>query len=495
MQSITVIGGTSGGRLTGLVPVPLDNASPPGFVNNLQALLGSNISGTGYSDSVNAGALYLNNLNIVGQTGAVVFGANNSGVPGILELTNTDSMGSVHSGSANISGFVPLNYSTFIVQAPGTETVSGNGSSNQLDIFGANSSVNFNTGGGSGTVVAGGGGNFIVVAGSTWSVDGSTDGNDTINSNASNGLIYTYGQGNAVNNAVGVSTVPSNVVGLAGAQATVNSYGTNDLIETYSGNDTILVNNSANVLINGGAATVYATASSTAVKSFFNLGGGTLDFINQSSNVATVSGNVPGSTGGSATVFGGSGGGNYTGGVGGNNLLVGQSGSVTLTAAGTNNVLSVNGSYSGFSNQNVLVAGSGSDTLVASATTNYNAFYGGTGSDSIVSFGSGQQTFVVGATGSESMTGSTVTGASNLYIFQQDANSGGSDIITNFNFNTDNIYINFFGGSGVSVAGIGQLFGAHSGSIVYLSNNTTIQLYGVTNAQLNAASIIGGTHI
>ncbi|OYV48598.1 MAG: hypothetical protein B7Z77_10115, partial [Acidocella sp. 20-58-15] len=137
------------------MPVPLDNTSPPGFVNSLQTLLGSNINGTGYSDSVNAGALFLSNLNVAGINGAVAFGANNSGVPGILELTNTDSNGSVHSGSANIVGAVPSNYSTFIVQVPGDATISGNGSNNQLDIFGANSSVNFNTGGGSGTVVAG----------------------------------------------------------------------------------------------------------------------------------------------------------------------------------------------------------------------------------------------------------------------------------------------------------------------------------------------------
>jgi hypothetical protein len=450
----------------------------------------------GYTADANGGtelvadqAANFENINVAGQSGpqAVTVGGSNTG---LLQITNTNGAGATTAGAANVSLIVPVGYNTLIVSAPGTITVQGNGASHALANFLGASSVTYNTGGGSGVITASGPGDLVNASGTDWTVNGAAGGGDTINAASDNAIISTYGQGRASGNAIGADSTPSNVVGLAGTSATVSSNDTNGLIETYSGNDIISVNGSANVLINGGADTVYATASSTAVRAFFNLYGGTLDFINNSGAAATVSGAVPGASGGSTTAFGGAGGGVYIGGNAGNNSLVGGSGSVNLVAAGTNNFLSVSGSSGSYATQNILDAGDGGATMIAGSTTGFNEFYGGTGTDLIISGGSGAQTFYVGASGSELITGSTVTGADNQYIFNQDGSGSGQDVITNFRQGIDQIDINGNGTlSGVSISGIASLGGAQSGSIIYLSDRTTIQLYGVKPASLG--NVIG----
>jgi len=497
--SLTVVGGVNNHVVSGLVTVPVVLPSSQ-VLANLQQFLSVSVAG-----AVTQGAANLQNLNVATVTGGAdissqVTVGNGADTQGQLTLSNTDTAGATTSGATNIKLTVPVGYNYLVVQAPGTETITGNGSSDFLAVFGSQSGVTFNsaaaTGGtGSGTVVAGGPNDFSVVTGAFWSVIGNALGGDTTNSTASVAAIQVFGQGNAVNNAVGADSTPSNVVGLAGSSATVVSGGTNDLIETFAGQDFVSVSGSANVLINGGADTVYATAGSTAVRAFFNLFGGDLDFINNSTVAATVSGAVPGASGGSTTAFGGVGGGVYIGGNAGNNSLIGGTGTVNLVAHGTNNILSVTGYGGSYATQNILYAGEGGSTLFAASTTGFNEFYGGSGTDSIVSFGSGSQTYYVGATGSENITGSTVSGASNEYIFDQDSTGNGSDVITNFKLGRDHIDINYNGNlSGVSISGIDSLGGSNTGTIIYLSDKTTIQLYGVKESSLST-SIIGGTHI
>jgi hypothetical protein len=483
--SVTVVGSKILNGSIGLLTVT--GGFQPGAISPLQTLL------TTLSNEVESVGANFQNLNVAGQSGnqAVTVGASSTG---IFELSNVSSAtGKASPGSMNVTVNVPSGYGAIVADAPGTATINGGGAFNELAIFAAESTVNYFTGGGSGTVVAGGGGDFIVASGTTWSLNGASTGNDTINSVAANATVTTYGQGNATGNAIGADSTPSNVVGLAGTSATVISNGINDLVETYAGNDVVSVNGSANVLINGGSDTVYATASSTAVKAFFNLFGGALDFINQSGVAATVSGAVPGASGGSTTAFGGNGGGVYIGGLAGNNSLVGGTGSVTLVGAGTNNFLSAQGSYSSYATQNVLKAGDGGATLVAGASTSYNEFYGGSGTDSIISFGSGVQTYYVGTTGSEDFTGSTVSGATNNYYFEQGSSGNGADAIENFKIGRDKIYINANTSlSGVAIAGF-QSLGAGN-TIITLTDKTTITLYGVKASSLSS-SIIGGTHI
>jgi len=450
--------------------------------------------GSGGTELVSGLNANYQNLDVAGLSGPVVPTVGGAAT-GLLQISNVDSLGATTAGEADVAVTLPGGYNALDVSAPGNETIAGNGAANFTATFEANASVTFTSNGGSGTVTDEGSGDFTKVSGTNWTVTGAAAGADTINSSAASSYIATYGQGGATGNAVGADTTPSNVVGLAGANATVSSNDSNGLIETFSGNDIVSVNGSANVLVNGGADTVYATAGSTAVRAAFNLYGGTLDFINNSGITATVSGAVPGASGGSCTAFGGSGGGVYIGGYAGNNSLVGGSGSATLVAAGTDNFVSVSGFSNSYATQNLLNAGAGGATLIAGASTGYNEFYGGEGTDIVSTAGSGMQSFYVGAVGSENITGSTASGATNQYFFNQDDTGGGQDVITNFRLGIDHIYINANSGlSGVEISGVSALGGGHGGSIIYLSDNTTIQLYGVSAASLGA-SVVGATSI
>jgi hypothetical protein len=454
------------------------------------------LSSVPFSESGFATLASGNVLNVVenGETAAIQLDPNQSYAGNVFDLSNDGLSGTSVIDATNFT--VPSDETTLFVDAPAVEKILGNGSNDFSATFGSASTISFNSDGGSGTVVVGGAGDFVGVTGTNWSISGNASGSSTVDSSATAGTeVQVYGQGNAVNNAIGADTTPSNVVGLAG-NASVLSYGSNDLIETFSGNDVVTVYNSANVLVNGGADTVYAAAGSTAVRAFFNLSGGEMCFINNSTSAATVSGDVPGASGGNVTAFGGAGGGVFIGGSAGNNSLIGGTGKVTLVGAGANNYLEAQGYATAGVGENVLSAGAGGAYMLATGTTGSNEFHGGTGTDTIVSYGSGAQIYYVGALGAEQITGSTTSGANNEYVFDQTPAQGGSDVITNFRLGTDHIDINLDASvnGAVTIQSYQPLGGAHSGSLIYLSDNAIIQLYGVNSSTLNY-SIIGGTHI
>lgn len=469
------------------------------FLGTISGFMGYNtidLSAVPFSEEGFATLTSGNALEVIsnGGTAAIQLDPDQSYAGNVFDVSNDGLGGTSITDATNF--MVPSGQTELFVDAPVSENIVGNGSNDFTATFGSASNVSFNSGGGSGTVVVGGAGDFVDVTGTIWSIVGNAGGSSTVNTSATDGTeVQVYGQGSAKNNAIGADTTPSNVVGLAG-NASVFSDGANDLIETFSGNDAITVCNSANVLVNGGADTVYAAAGSTAVKAFFNLSGGKLLFINNSTTSATVSGDVPGASGGNVTAFGGAGGGLYVGGSAGNNSLIGGAGTVHLVAAGTNNLLSVSGYGGTYNTENVLIGGAGGATMVAANTTGFNEFHGGSGTDSIVSFGSGAQTYYVGAAGEEVLTGSTQAGAVNTYIFDQDSTDFGADVITNFRIGTDHIVINLNDSmSGVSISSFGQLGGADPGTVIFLSNSTTIDLYGVSEAALQAAKVRGGLYI
>ena len=115
--SLTVIGGHSSTQgLTGLVTVPSGFTATSPLITSLQYLL------TADSRVVSTGGASFENLNVAGQSGtetATVGGF----ATGILEITNTSSVGVTSAGSANISLSVPTGYNTLIVQAPAAVTV------------------------------------------------------------------------------------------------------------------------------------------------------------------------------------------------------------------------------------------------------------------------------------------------------------------------------------------------------------------------------------
>jgi hypothetical protein len=476
VQSLTVVGGnfTPPGTVVGLVTAPSTGISSS-LNTSLQSLL------TSISGAASLGIVNFENIDLATVSGNVTPTVGGFST-GLLDLSNTNPDGSTVAGTANASLTVPTGYNALFVQAPGTETISAN-ASNFLAVFGDNSTVNFSANG-SGTVVASSSGDDVGLLGSAWSFVGSSRGGDSVNLGASNSAVSVYGP-------------LENVVGLGGTGETIQSYGSKDLIDVFTNSSGVVsMNGGGNVLVDGGASTVYATAGSTSVNAFFEHNGGDLYFINQSTVQATVSGAIQGAVGGNVTAFGGAGGGVYEGGLGGNNSLTGGTGLVTLYGVASGDTLTAAASSTVPGSQNVLSArlSGGNTTMIGASTSGANEFDGGTGTLVVSTQGSGNQNFFVGASGSENFTGSTVTGAHNTYYFLQDSTGSGSDVITNFNTSTDELSIDQIGGNlhQVSIAGIQQNFGSGGGSVVYLSNNTSIKLYGVTVAQADAATVGGG---
>jgi hypothetical protein len=493
--SLTVVGGVSGSSIAGIVTVP--TALPGSLVSALQSYLSGPVATT-----VTGGANF-QNLNIGGASGNISDSiASGSGSVGLLDITNTDTHGAIVSGArASVSFTVNNSYNALAVEAPGDETVTGNGQAGFLAVFSSISAVTFNTGGGSGTVAAGGLGDVVNVEGANWVISGDTVGGDTISGIAADSSISVYGAGSDI----GPSPIGgpfSNVVSMGADNVTVISDGVYDDITDDTGTGGVVsILGGAQAIVDGGTVTVYAAAGQTYANAHFEENGGKLIFINQSASQATVAGAIEGAVGGNVTAFGGSGGGVYVGGPGGDNSLVGGAGLVTLYAAGGSSSLYAASDVGGI---NDLFGGTDSlaggavymQASVGSGSTEFTAY---TGSTTAVSYGSGGQAFFAGQSGQDSFVGSTVTGAVNYYYFDQDSTGAGSDIITNFRIGTDHLYINGLGSlTGVSIAGIASNPGSSGipnvsgGVVVSLSDQTTIKLYGVSLSAADAASVLGG---
>jgi hypothetical protein len=474
--SLTVIGGHSSTQgLTGLVTVA--SGFTGAVVTSLQSLL------TAGSGAVSTNAANFENLNVAGASGA-----QNATVgtfaTGILDVTNYNSVNATVAGSANISLTVPSGYNTLVMQAPGTETITGNGAAGFLGVFDSNSTVNFNFAGGSGSVYAPGHDSAALSGPADYFIGGAA-GSNTVNATGTNAAVTLAGAGNLLQTSA--------------QSTTIQSGGSSDILITSSssGNANIAVTGNATIENAGSADTVAATGSGAFIGFFQGSAGGRLDFINTGSGASSVIASLNPSSGaissqGSVTISGGAGGGVYDGGISGNNSLVGGSGAVTLFSAGVNNYLFANGAPSG-ANYNLLNAYSGgNDTLIAGSGSTNNVFFGGVGTESILSSGAGAQTYFVGTTGSETLSGSTVTGASNTFIFNQSSlQGGGTDVLQNFKAGEGFINPNN-GVSGVSIVSFEGLSGIHSGTQIDLSNGTTVKLFGVATSSFNA-SIIGGT--
>ncbi len=231
--------------------------------------------------------------------------------------------------------------------------------------------------------------------------------------------------------------------------------------------------------VSGSADTVAASSGKSS---------GPFSFINNSADAATT---VFGLNSNSVTVNAPAGG-VYHGGDDGNNSLVGGTGGATLFGAGETNYLFSNGSVTG-SGYNLLNGAAGlNETLIAGSKATNDVFYAGKGTELLESSGTGSQTFYAGTLGQETISGSTVAGASNKFIFDQSASQGGGiDIITNFKIGEG--YINPYDSiGGVTIHSFESLSGGTFGTQIDLSNGTTIKLLGVSASSLSA-SIVGGT--
>ncbi len=474
--SLTVIGGHSSTQgLTGLVTVT--SGFTGAVLTSLQSLL------TSASGAVSTGSANFEKLDVAGSSGTIAATVG-SAATGVLVVSNSNSGNATTAGNATVSVDVPTGYNTLVVQAPGNETLQGSGGA-FFALFGSQSDVAFNGAGGSGSVYASGN-DTVTISGASNVFVGGSGGHNVVNATGTTAGITLAGAGNTVFSSA--------------ANSSILSAGSSDVIHTSGASASVFITVTGNATIqNSGAAdTVLATGSGAFFGTYNGSAGGQVDFINSSSGASSLIASLNTATGaistpGSVTISGGTGGGVYDGGVTGNNSLVGGSGVVTLFSAGISNYLYADGAATGSAYNLINAYSGGNDTLIAGSGSTNNVFFAGIGTESILSSGSGTQDFFVGTEGSETITGSTVSGAGNTFIFQQAASQGGgTDVL--INFKPGNGYINLGNGSGgVSITSFENLNGTHSGTEIDLSNGTTIKLFGVAASSFNA-SIIGGTH-
>ena len=348
----------------GIVSIPSAFASTgaaAGFNSLLQTYL------NGISSSI-AGATP--SLGIIDDDVAkgTVYSVTGSSGNAFEEITNTDSIGGTVAGGGTYTGItVAPNVTGLLVQVPGKSVITGNGKTS-LALFGANSNVNYTD------------------------TNGGTTGAATPFSPRSKDTISAYGTNANPNSSYDIMVTGKDTVNVGASYDTVSADG----------------NATTTIYVYNGATTVQANDASFVTVQFAQGAGGTLDFINSSSNAATVfSGNYGAGkfAPNSVTAFGGAGGGYYVGGRAGANSLVGGTGAVTLQGAGPGDYLEGNSSV-----DNVLFAYKGNETLVGTAASSDNTFQlglaytGDTGaivSNAVVSSaGSGLNTFILGSSSS-----------------------------------------------------------------------------------------------
>lgn len=253
-----------------------------------------------------------------------------------------------------------------------------------------------------------------------------------------NTTVVAGGGGNNIDFQSGLSNAAylnsgSNTVISDSGNATISAGTGSNLIVVGSGTADIISTGSDTVIAGSGSDTINVEGLNGQPGSSNDLVyGGTarLLFVN-GSGASTVYGQY----GASDTMYAGAGGGIYVGGSGGNNALVGGSGAATLYGGGAGDTL-----YAGTGN-NALVAGNGPETLVAGSGNDTMA--GGSGPD-LFSFYNGQ--------------------------------TGGADVVNNFNTSEDSITVQSYSADVLSTASI-----SNGSETLTLSDGTTVTFNGVTN--------------
>jgi len=442
----------------GIIGVPSDFAGTTSTTGSLNAALQSYLDGI--SASVTSSQMGFINNDIVASTPST-FISTVAGANTFEEFTNTDSAGDTVSGSVTGSYTVSAGVTDVVVQAPGSETIAGTGSVTSA-LFSALSNVNYSvTNPGAGAIYAAGGADSIT--------------------------LYSAGLDNA---------------------ETIYSAGTDTINMVGQGTDNVSIGSGANDVIQIEAANANVTATGAATVGIHwdnGNAGGTLNFINTSSQAATIytavfiNGASTTTAATHVTASGGAGGGFYVGGQAGNNSLVGGTGVVTLVGGGNGDYLSA----SSGAGTNELFAGSGTETLVASSTTGSNLFqvglnYPGVGQpagNGVVSTeGSGVQSFFLGNSDGETIYGSQ-NATFNLFNIVSNETAGGG-IYNIYNFH--NGFISLIDGADTaggtaSVSAITADPVSSGTTDIYLSDGTTIKLHGVSASSLT--SVTGATGI
>jgi hypothetical protein len=460
MSGLLTINGAWNGT-TGLVGTPSDfplgvNTMLQTYLDGISADLTSTTSGLENYDPYPSNSPYS-----VGGSG-----------PNFLEeITNTNSTGSISAGNVSMTAFTVNALATqLVVQAPGSETISGNDSTS-FAFFGANSSVDYTANGSQqGSIFAAGGADTVTL-----------EFEPTMSAES----IYSAGK---------------------------------DLLQLLNGGtDVVSVTGNANdtVQVQEADATVTATGNSTVnVYWYSRTAGGTLDFVNNSTAFQTVHGGIFDGVQSAerVTVDGGAGGGYYVAGSGGYSSLYGGTGYAVLVGAGQGDTLVASGNTALPGNPltaNYLYGGGATEDLIATSTSGANLFevgynYPGLSTPpladgTISSQGSGMQYYFLGDTARETVYGSTAlaNGNFNIYNIVSDSSEsvgGGNDYIVNFKsngfLNLVNYADNAHGTASIVSMGadsVGNPNDPH-GTLITLSDGTNIHLIGVAASSLHTTN-------
>jgi len=386
-----------------------------------------------------------------GQSGeAVILGGGRYTFPG--------GYGYVTDGTTGVNGGAMIDES---VIASSTTVLAGDGGTT---VFGGAGGGTFIGGGGSNVFegLSTGGGNYTIAT---------ADGNDSIYGNSGNDVIYAGTGSNQIFAGTGNDTIfsqgsdsvvagsGSDAVNLAGSSATV--FGASGPLTVFDGGrgNMVVGGTGATLLFDGTQGAYFVGANSTVV-------GGSADTVNAA---------------GDATVFGGN-----------NSFITQTSGSLTFIANATLDDTINAGSAAtvfGASNADLTFSSSSGLSYLIAATGN-ETLNGAAASGALVMFGNGSSTDLLGGAGNDTLvsgTGNnTLSGGagSNSFVFAN-GEAGGQDVITDFGSSAGNMVGLFgYGADAVQAALAGATDTAQGGSVISLSDNTTITFTDLTADQL-----------
>lgn len=341
--------------------------------------------------------------------------------------------------------------------------------------------------GATGTVIGGGGPNQAVAA---------RTGGLTYQFAGGGGVIYTAANGSSTGDTLFLDGATTITAALGQGQDTVVASSGTNYIAAGAGANVIFLEGGSNFVGSEGADQIVQGIGSAAAAGSATIslsGSGTV--FGGSGQLLLAGGTAPSflfpqtdstsgalTSTGSATVFGGAGGGAYYGGGGGRNLMVTGQAATTLVGGGANDTLFATGA-----GNHVLQAGGAGGVLVGTGATGNNEFFAAAGGTAMFG-GSGQDIFVAGA-GNDSLS----AGAGADQFDFTAGESGGVDLIFGFKPGVDQV--NLFGyDSGDGSAGANALAQAaanvNGGSTyITLSDSTRIFFVGVTSLTPN--SIVG----
>ncbi len=313
-------------------------------------------------------------------------------------------------------------------------------------------------GGGRVSYVQGIRGGYTIAAGVSIQTASTGAGDDSLTGNDAGCLLAAGAGRNAIVGGAGNDTV------LSGGNDSILAGGGRNLISMASGSVTIGSAGQDTVIAGSGTTLVGVNAGGSDL---VFAGSGALSFVGGAAASTVVGG------AGSATIFGGAGGGVLSGGRGGRNVIASGTGAATIFGGGDGDVVFVQGTGQ------LIVAGSGNETLTGASASGGNTFFAGSGADVI---GGGAASDVIFAgTGQATVFGA---GGADLFVFRQ--GQAGRVVIGDFDASAgDRIVLQGYAPGAAAAALAGARAGG-GGTVLTLSDNTSITVVGVGSLQPGA---------